>query len=205
MKEFIKELEQLPQDRKEAITKGLQNQIIAQAIMVRDEQPEIYLSYLDSEIESASNAMLKMVKASGQDGAILGNISEVYIWNKERKRLLMELRDKFVSQQPQSLSPEPQQIAKELTTPEAKAYFKKAIDLGLMTSDFHWLKGWQMLACFAREMSLKLEMGKGTRIAWKPFEILFCIPKHKLRLNYNDIQKTGQSPKEAYLIDKVFE
>ena len=205
MKEFIKELEQLPQDRKEAITKGLQNQIIAQAIMVRDEQPEIYLSYLDSEIESASNAMLKMVKARGQDGAILGNISEVYIWNKERKRLLMELRDKFVSQQPQSLNPEPQRLVKELTTPEAKAYFKKAIDLGLMDSNFRWLKGRQMLACFAREMSLKLNMGKGDRIAWKPFEMLFGVTLGKLRLNYNDIQKTGQDPKEAYLINRVFE
>ena len=98
----------MSQDRVEAITKGLQNQIVAQAIMVRDDQPDIYLSYLDGEIESASNAMLKMVKASGQDGAILDNISEVYIWNKERKRVLMELRDKFISQQPQSINPEPQ-------------------------------------------------------------------------------------------------
>ena len=112
MKEFINELAQLPQDRIEAITKGLQSQIIAQAIMVRDSQPEIYLSYLDSEIESASNAMLEMIKASGQDGAILGNISEAYIWNKERKRLLMELKNKFITQQPQSLNPEPQQKQK---------------------------------------------------------------------------------------------
>ena len=108
MKEFIKELAQLSQDRVEAITKGLQNQIVAQANMVRDDQPDIYLSYLDGEIESASNAMLKMVKASGQDGAILDNISEVYIWNIERKMVLMELRDKFISQQPQSINPEPQ-------------------------------------------------------------------------------------------------
>lgn len=108
MKEFIKELAQLPQDRIEAITKGLQNQIVAQANMVRDDQPDIYLSYLDGEIISASNAMLKMVKASVQDGALLGNISEIYIWNKERKRVLMELRDKFISQQPQSINPEPQ-------------------------------------------------------------------------------------------------
>ena len=108
MKEFIKELAQLSQDRVEAITKGLQNQIVAQAIMVRDDQPNIYLSYLDGEIKSASNAMLKMVKASVQDGALLGNISEIYIWNKERKRVLMELRDKFISQQPQSINPEPQ-------------------------------------------------------------------------------------------------
>lgn len=102
---------------------------------------------------------------------------------------------------------EPQQgeMPKELMTPEARVYFEKAIELGLMDANNNWLKGWQMLACFAREMSLKLKLGKGERIAWKPFETLFCVPKGKLRLNYNDIQKTGQAPQEVYLIDKVFE
>lgn len=122
---------------------------------------------------------------------------------KEREGLYNEFLE--LSQQPQNLTPEPQQIAKELTTPEAKAYFKKAIDLGLMDNNFRWLKGWQMMACFAREMSLRLNMGKGDRIAWKPFEILFGVAKGKLRLNYNDVQKTGQDPKEAYLINRVFE
>ena len=122
---------------------------------------------------------------------------------KEREGLYNDFLE--LSQQPQSLNPEPQQIAKELTTPEANGYFKKAIDLGLMDSNFRWLKGLQMLACFAREMSLKLNMGKGDRIAWKPFEMLFGVPLGKLRLNYNDIQKTGQDPKEAYLINRIFE
>ncbi|MCR5471518.1 MAG: hypothetical protein K6F22_11330 [Prevotella sp.] len=122
---------------------------------------------------------------------------------KEREGLYNDFLE--LSQQPQSLNPEPQQIAKELITPEANGYFKKAIDLGLMDSNFRWLKGLQMLACFAREMSLKLNMGKGDRIAWKPFEMLFGVPLGKLRLNYNDIQKTGQDPKEAYLINRIFE
>ena len=74
-----------------------------------------------------------------------------------------------------------------------------------MDNNNNWLKGLQMLACFAREMSLKLKLGKGERISWKPFETLFNVPVRKLRLNYNDIQKTGQAPKEEYLIDKVFE
>ena len=100
---------------------------------------------------------------------------------------------------------EPQPIPKELDTDEAKEYFKKAVELGLMTDEFKWLKGLQMLACFAREMSLKMNLGKGERISWKPFESLFCVSDGKLRLNYNDIQKTGQEPKEAYLIDKIFE
>lgn len=211
MKGFVKDLGQLPQDRKKAILEELQNKIIAQAISVRDDQPEIYLSYLESEIKDASDSMLEMIKASGQDGAILGNISLVYIWNKERKRVLMELKSEFMTQQPQSLSPEPQQISEELETPEAQRYFKKAIDLGLMDSNYHWLKGLQMLACFAAKMSDVLDMGKGQladgrkRISWKPFEALFCLPVGKLRGNFSDIQKTGAYPSEYWLIEKVFE
>lgn len=108
-------------------------------------------------------------------------------------------------------APEPQQIATKLKTPEAKAYFRKAIKLGLMDSNYNWRKGLQMLACFAREMSLRLNMGKGEnsdgakRISWQPFETLFSIDAGKLRSNYNDIQKTGQQPADSYLIDKVFE
>lgn len=97
------------------------------------------------------------------------------------------------------------EIPKELQTDEAQGYFKKACELGLMTNNYEWLKGLQMLACFAREMSLKLNMGKCERISWKPFENLFNVPNGKLRLYFNDIQKTGQDPKEVYLIDKVFE
>lgn len=102
-------------------------------------------------------------------------------------------------------TPEAQQMPIELETPEAKKYLDKAIKLGLMDCNYKWLKGLQMLACFAREMSLRLHLGKGERISWKPFEVLFSIDAGKLRLNYNDIQKTGQAPIESYLIDKVFE
>jgi hypothetical protein len=208
---LVKELVCLSMQQQEKIREGLQNQIVAQAILVRDDQPDKYLSYLDSEIEKASNSMLEMVKASGQNGALLDNISEVYIWNKERKRVLMELKSEFMTQQHQSLSPEPQQISKELATPEAQRYFKKAIDLGLMDSNYHWLKGLQMLACFAAKMSDVLDMGKGQladgrkRISWKPFEALFCLPVGKLRGNFSDIQKTGAYPSEYWLIEKVFE
>lgn len=93
----------------------------------------------------------------------------------------------------------------ELDTPEARKYFDRAIEQGLMSEDYKWLKGLQMLACFARDFSMKLSLGKGNRISWKPFESLFEIEPGKLRLNYNDIQKTGQNPSESDLIDKVFE
>ena len=54
-------------------------------------------------------------------------------------------------------------------------------------------------------MSSKLDLGKGDRISWQPFEILFTIKKGSLRSNLNDIQKTGESPTDIYLVDKVFE
>lgn len=204
MSEFLKELGQLPEERQKAIREGLQKQIIAQAEFVRDEQPTKFLAYIDEEIEKADASMLKMVQESSREGAELGGISEIYIWNKERKKALTRLRDEY-------LQPKPQQIPPEIDTKEAKRYFDKAIELGLMDRNYKWLKGKEMLACFAYSMSIKLKLGKGEnsdgrpRISWKPFETLFLVDRGKLRSNYNDIQKTGQQPKESNLIDSVFE
>ena len=63
----------------------------------------------------------------------------------------------------------------------------------------------QLLACFCHDVSQKLTLGKGGRIAWKPFEELFGIKKGTLRSNYNDIQKTGQNPSDIALVDSVFQ
>ena len=99
----------------------------------------------------------------------------------------------------------------ELDNDEAAKYFAKAIEIGLMDESYNWSKGKQLLSCFAREMSLRLGLNKaqnsdGTqRISWQPFEQLFKIDKGKLRSNYNDIQKTGQTPHGIELIDKIFE
>ena len=212
MEEFIKELELLPQDRQKAIREGLQNQIVAQAVFVRDEQPTKFLAYIDEEIAKADASMLKMVQESSQEGAELGAISEIYIWNKERKKVLSNLRNEHLQQNTQSLNPEPQQIVPDvLNNDEAKRYFEKAINIGLMDADFKWLRGMQLLACFAREMRLRLQLGKGAnsdnrpRISWKPFETLFKLPNGKLRSNNNDIQKTGQDPSDIWMVDKVFE
>jgi hypothetical protein len=107
MSEFFKELEQLPEERQKAIKKGLQNQIVAQAEFIRDEQPTKFLAYIDEEIEKANTSMLKMVQESSREGAELGTISEIYIWNKERKKVLARLRDE-VQAEPKQAAPEPQ-------------------------------------------------------------------------------------------------
>jgi hypothetical protein len=96
-------------------------------------------------------------------------------------------------------------LPKELDTDEAKMYFERAIKIGLMDGNNKWLKGKQMLAWFASKMSDSLKLGKGKRISWKPFETLFGFKPGELRSHFNDIQKTGNPPKDANLIDKVFE
>ena len=108
MKEFVKELEQLPEERQKTIREGLQKQIIAQAEFVRDEQPTKFLAYIDEEIENTDASMLRMVQESSREGAELGTISEIYIWNKERKKVLARLRDE-VQAEPKQAAPEPQQ------------------------------------------------------------------------------------------------
>ena len=124
MSEFLKELEQLPEERQKAIKKGLQNQIVAQAEFIRDEQPTKFLAYIDEEIEKANTSMLKMVQESSREGAELGTISEIYIWNKERKKVLARLRDE-VQAEPKQAAPEPQQG-------ELEYYCQIAVKQGLL-------------------------------------------------------------------------
>lgn len=109
---------------------------------------------------------------------------------------------KTESKQPQ----QPQEIT-DILPKKALPIIERAIEKRMIektATGYKWLMGLQMLSCFAREMSIKFNMGKG-RIAWKPFEILFGIERGKLRLNYNDIQKTGQDPKDAHMIDELYE
>lgn len=116
------------------------------------------------------------------------------------------------TENPTGTSPEVWRLPIELDTPEAQGYIKKAVDLGLMgiePTGYRWLRSLQLLSCFAREMSLKLKLGKGRdndnpRISWKECERAFNIPKGKLRASYNEIQKTGESPIGIELIDQIF-
>lgn len=99
----------------------------------------------------------------------------------------------------------------ELDTPEAWEIWRQAQERGLMTSDFRWLKGLQLLACFAREISLRFHLGKGfnsdgtERINWRIFEDLLKIRRGRLRSNYNDIQKTGDDPIGIDIVNEIFE
>lgn len=111
----------------------------------------------------------------------------------------------------EAATPTPAQLPPELQTDEARKYFERARELGLIDEKYNWLDGKEMLACFAREMSLKLNLGKGVnsdgspRLSWKPFEQLFGIKSGKLRGNLNDIRnKRGSDPSKGKLIDIVF-
>lgn len=139
-----------------------------------------------------------------------------YLYNTEIGRAVQQVvfeRDK--SDTPDHIKanadrPEANRLPDKLATPEALKIFEQARELGLIDGDYKWLKGLQLLACFAREMSLKLGLGKGknsdgtSRISWQPFERLFNISNGKLRANFNDVRKTGQNPSDHTLIDRIF-
>lgn len=138
-----------------------------------------------------------------------------YLYNTEIGRTVQQVifeRDKSDTPDLNEPTDRPEAVTlpDKLATPEALKIFEQARELGLIDRDYKWLKGLQLLACFAREMSLKLGLGKGNnsdgtpRISWQPFERLFNISNGKLRANYNDVQKTGQDPSDHTLIDRIF-
>jgi len=166
---------------------------------------------LNAEKADSDMVLELLVRIKNINDKLNGKGLSKHLQWREREQLKGE-RETLYNDYLEVVQPKPQRFVPDvLATDEAKRYFEKAIDLGLMDADYKWLKGLQMLACFAREMSMKLQLGKGVkgdgqpRISWQPFETLFNLEKYTLRSNYNDIQKTGQSPIEIGLIDKVFE
>lgn len=105
-------------------------------------------------------------------------------------------------------TPQAPQLPPELSTPEATGYFEKAIESELMDSNYKWLKSKVLLACFAKEMSDRLKLGKGCtgdgvpRVNWKIFENLFGISN--LRGALNDLKKTGADPLDINLVNDIF-
>lgn len=103
-----------------------------------------------------------------------------------------------------------QELPTEIDTEQARKYFARAVDVGLMSEQFEWLASQSLLACFCREMSLKLGLGKGyssegqRRLSWKPFEALFNVNAKNLITSLNDIKKTGQDPIGIEKVEAIF-
>ena len=129
-----------------------------------------------------------------------------YLYYTEIGNLVQRCVKEALYGKPQQENPDAttNHLPSELDTEEAHNYLTKAKEIGLIDDNYKWLKGKQLLACFCHDMSKKLNLGKGDRIAWKPFEVLFGIERGKLRRNYNDIQKTGINPSDISLVDGIF-
>ena len=108
---LITNIEDLNPVIQEKIKNALKTQIEAQALDVYNNLPDKYNDYLKTEIEKAENSMLKMIEESRLNGAILPNISEIFVWNKERKRCLEKLLEESGenAQQPQKKQPKTEQ------------------------------------------------------------------------------------------------
>ena len=102
------------------------------------------------------------------------------------------------------------ELPSELDTEQARKYFARAVAAGLMSEQFEWLASQSLLACFCREMSVNLDLGKGyssegqKRLSWKPFEALFNVKAKNLTTSLNDIKKTGQDPIGIEKVEAIF-
>lgn len=96
MGKMIRDIELLPKERQEAIRRDIENRILPQARNVFENTLEMFPEYIKSEIEKAVQSMNKMINESQREGAIMLNISEVYVFDKERIRALKALKEELL-------------------------------------------------------------------------------------------------------------
>lgn len=197
---MIRDIELLPKERQEAIRRDIENRILPQARNVFENTPEMFPEYIKSEIEKAMQSMNKMINESQREGAIMLNISEVYVFNKERIRALKALKEELLK--------EKVYIPEGLNNNKAKSILSKAINAGLCDNNYKWLKSKALLAYFADRVSEYLELGKGeydgkVKTSWKPFETLFGVSG--LSGAKRDYQRTGTLPDGYKDVDNLFE
>ena len=93
---MITDIGLLPKERQEAIRRDIENRILPQARNVFENTQEKFPEYIKSEIGKAVQSMNKMINESQREGAIMLNISEVYVFNKERIRALKALKEELL-------------------------------------------------------------------------------------------------------------
>ena len=96
MGKMITDIGLLPKERQEAIRRDIENRILPQARNVFENTQEKFPEYIKSEIGKAVQSMNKMINESQREGAIMLNISEVYVFNKERIRALKALKEELL-------------------------------------------------------------------------------------------------------------
>lgn len=95
---FIKDLDGLPTDIQKKIITGIKEQIETEILNQKEFNTFGFRNYLQNEIKKATDSMNKLILESNRDGAILETISEIYVWNKERAKILKKYLDNYTQQ-----------------------------------------------------------------------------------------------------------
>lgn len=144
---LITSIEYLQPAIQEKIKRGIQEQIIGRALLEKELNPDTYLNYLNSEIAKASESISKLLDESKREGADLDIISKIIVWNKERKTALLRLKD-LVSQEPATGL----ELPSEIDTEQARKYFARAVETGLMSEQYLWRSTQAQLGYFCSKV-----------------------------------------------------
>lgn len=125
MEDIIKNIEELPQQLQDAIRNDIANRIMPQVYDVQKNAPEELDGYLQKEIQSAISSMNRMVQESALPGAILFNISKVYVFNKERIKALREFQQSLKAKSATAnIADEKAKGERNINVVELSKYFK---------------------------------------------------------------------------------
>ena len=103
------------------------------------------------------------------------------------------------------------ELPAELDKQEIRKIFDKAIELGLMDSNYNWKKSIELAAFFVKGISDRFNLGKGLnangtkRINWKIFKPIFGYTAEQFKSGINQYTRTNVYPIDYELVEECFE
>lgn len=109
MKEMIKNIENLPEATQKEIKDDIENRILVKVREEFEDRPEGFKNYIEGEIDKHIAAKHNMLDGSQMPGAMMFNISLIYVFNKECIRALRALEKELLGgTENQNINSEPQ-------------------------------------------------------------------------------------------------
>lgn len=204
--EIVTDINDLPNDVQSKITTDIKNRLLPQAeIQFKTRGIDEAIQYANSEIQDANNAIQEISKEAYNDNDLsyLDAVSEIIVYNIERKKMLQQFINDCKSKNPTQEIHKPNKQGIKLTEKQT-IVFNRAIEAGLMEKNnngYTWIHSNRKKASLAYFLEKTFAPKGIEQIPYQDLGIMFNVSRLDSALT--QVYNAKKPQKWRAYIDKI--